>query len=215
MDHTRFDILVQSLATPTAAGSRRRAVATLSGLLGLALGASSLQNTAAKKKKKKKKKKRKKTPVAVSPPPASVPPPPPPPPPPPCTCTGGTCTNGQCVCPATQYECADQGFCCATGVGCTSAGCTGCTRRNSCSTGFLAVQQCGPFTETIACGCVNSGTGTACVNIQQGDCATCTPEAACTIGGQPGVCVDLSGCSNPSQCVSTGGRACIPIGDCA
>jgi hypothetical protein len=145
----------------------------------------------------------------VSPPPAAMSPAPPPP----CTCSGGTCTNGQCVCPANHYDCQGMGVCCQTGHGCRSTGCGECARRNVCEAGSIRFQQCGPVeSEGIACGCANLGSGTACVNINQGECTACTPETDCTAGGQPGVCVDFSPCAT---CDGTVGTACFLIGDCA
>jgi hypothetical protein len=132
MDADRFDALARSL---TAARSRRRALAALSGALGLVVGASSVEEAEAKKKKcppckKLKKGKCKKKKPDGTPCPtgtcqsgscvSSSSPPPAPPPPPVCTpsCTDGkVCQAGNvCACPSTTEACGDT--CCSgqTGV---------------------------------------------------------------------------------------------------
>src|SRR5215217_720802 len=82
MDEIHFDALAR---TVTAAGSRRRALAALSGVLGLALGASSPETSEAKKqcppcKKRKNDKCKKDKPDGTA-------------------CPGGACQSGRCLAP--------------------------------------------------------------------------------------------------------------------
>jgi hypothetical protein len=160
MDADLFDRLARSL---TAAGSRRRALATFSAVLGGALGVSVVDETAAKKKcppckKRKGGKCKKKKPDGAP-------------------CSGGTCQRGRCTtapAPPPPPACSAEADFCANGT-------------PSCGDSAVCVRplgggasRCGTF-NSLTCGCT---THEQCVGLLGAGafCAQAGPECPCNTG---------------------------------
>jgi hypothetical protein len=155
LDANRFDTLARSL---TAAGSRRRALVALSGVLGLTLGASVIEEAAAKKpcppcKKRKKGKCKKKLPEGTA-------------------CSGGTCQNGTCVAAASPAPTCTDGVKngSETDVDCGGS-CGPCANE----------QRCLTFTDCQSGVCAPNGTCQSCTDLA-GEC-----PAGCSCG-DGGIC---------------------------
>jgi hypothetical protein len=188
MDANRFDAFARGLDDLS---SRRT-------MLGLALtgglgGLSSLFDAEAKKHHQKKKKHKKKR----------------------CgPCTGGTCDDGACVCPAQVVPCG-PGLCCANEQVCSGGECGSCPLSVTPCDNTL----CGKTPGNKPCFCATTLEGeAACILGDLGTikCFDCDTDADCEseLDLPAGATVCIGGLTCQGGCSGTGGKACA-INHCA
>jgi hypothetical protein len=190
MDADGFDTLARSL---TAAGTRRRALVTLSGVLGLGLRACSLHEAEGKKKRCPPCKKRKRGKCKGKKPDGTA-------------CAGGTCQGGRCVAtPSAPCVPQDPATVCTAGCG---------TRSDNC--GRIVVCPCATGQHCLS----NGSCATAC---PQSNVACGTGNCICSLPSKDGprFCrKTYSTCASiPQQCTTTLecplGHYCGPVVDCS
>jgi hypothetical protein len=218
MDADRFDALSRSLMT---AGTRRRALVALSGVLGLVLGMASPLGAPAKKrcppcKKRKIGKCKKKLPDGTG-------------------CSGGTCLGGSCVAATGGNGCSDGHkpcgpACILAGQCCTSTDCpTGTTCCNHlCTDTTTDPRHCGDCTTicsvgtTCACGRCCTARGDDCTLADQccstDVCSTGLPDTTCMACSPKDVGCEHTACCPSLFCVDLSARgqtcvACMPKGE--
>ena len=128
-------------------------------------------------------------------------------------CIGGSCPNGQCICPAASYDC--LGRCCANGEACFADSCGACEEPATlCTeTGDVRGRVCGRTSSGDICACVTSiGGTTTCANFDQAQCLGCDGDADCQdmiVAGATvdGVCVDFANCIDDDPACE---RLCMP-----
>jgi hypothetical protein len=205
MHISRFDALSRALAV----GHSRRNLTRLLTFLGVAGALSPLvdaSQTMAKKRRRRKKK------HGQDPGPSNGSTTTPPP----CTCRGGTCTNGQCVCPYGSP--CPQGVCCATGEYCAGESCAACAvGAEYCQD---TTQLCGATPGGKPCYCATSVHTVAYCAAPPSDlvhCSDCALDTDCDneLGVGQGVALCVAGCSDvcagsgqPNLCLIKG---CIDV----
>ncbi len=193
MDGFAFDALTRTLTT---AGSRRRALTGLvSGTLGLALGASFIEDAAAKKKKPcppcKKRKKGKCKPKSAGTPCKAF--------------AGGVCQNGACInLQGDETNCGALGTTCGPTQVCQAGSCFPVSICSASTTELCpggAAVACGP-----SCACDRSTEGNVvCVSSSGLSCATLTPCTSSATCGAGSACVAIG----PSCCAEGPAHACL------
>lgn len=125
----------------------------------------------------------------------------------PCELGTAACSGGQLVCNGTDAS-APNGASCGTNQVCDNGQCVSCTANVTCNPNGnacqLGVTSCAsgqltcPFGSNVAPG-VSCGTDAVCDG--NGNCAACTPNAACNPGGN--LCMQgVQSCTNGPQCTN-------------
>jgi hypothetical protein len=207
MDGQRFDLLTRNLSGDGV--SRRTALGSLLGVLGLA----AMADVDAKRKKHKKKKKHKASPPSPPSSPSSPPPPPPPsPPPPPCVGPGtlrdecdGTCCNSLICAARTECEfghpycCGPAGTACADDCDCCADLDLNCSERAG-----HTCQICSP--PQYSC----SSPADCCRSDQI--CGNVPNEGQGCCGDLASACAPLVPCCTPNHCSERQGNTCRDCG---
>jgi hypothetical protein len=193
MDAERFDTLARAL---TASGSRRRALAALSGGLALAIGATSPRETKAKKKKCPPCKKPKKGKCKGKKPDGTP-------------CAGGTCQSGVCSGATVQPTCTGLAQSCSADAAC----CTGICNAGGSNVGPFpgTANECATC-RTGGAGCAGAGDPTCC------GARTCsyrspgapTPNQCCSVINE--TCSTTGGGSCCAEPVNPAGTVCADAG---